>query len=62
MFGYLMRNRVIFIGSRINDEVRLSAINSAVKHLYQLKTCSHGDCAFDHEMWHAAAGCHKYCS
>ena len=21
MFGYLMRNRVIFIGSRINDEV-----------------------------------------
>ena len=25
MFGYLMKNRVIFIGSRINDEVWLSA-------------------------------------
>lgn len=26
MFGYLMKNRVIFIGSRINDEVYLTFI------------------------------------
>ena len=26
MYGYLLRNRVIFIGSRINDEVMLAVL------------------------------------
>ncbi len=42
MMGYLMRNRVIFIGSRINDEVctglipTVDALQAALWHLKSL--------------------------
>ena len=37
MMGYLMKNRVIFIGSRINDEVRTGFISTALAFQAALK-------------------------
>ena len=67
MFGYLMKNRVIFVGSRINDEVRLMVIQpSPVQSCLYLRVAHMEDCLLSlpcgAKVWRAAAGCHKHCS